>query len=350
MIIAMDFGNYIFESTILDVVAFVFVFLISWLGIFIYRKIAVKKSILAYSNFRMLHEGSIPKGGGIVFSFIFVACVSVLWWFGKLPEDIFWVLGVGGFVAALFGFLDDLINIRASQKMIVQVCLSGWTLYWFGGPVLSEINLIPNFISIPFFLFFLVWVINAYNFMDGIDGMASSGAVFISGTLAIVMLITDGSLELAILFFLLIASVGAFMIFNWPPASIFMGDAGSVFLGYVFGSLILDTILNVEISVWTWLTVFGYFIADTTVTQIARVILVKNWYGAHRSHAYQNLARITGSHLKITMGVTAYNLVWIFPLTIWTLLQPEMAIFAAVLAITPGVVLTYKYGPILSSS
>ncbi len=350
MLIAMDFGNTIFESTIVDVVAFVFVFLISWSGIFLYRRIAVKKSILANPNFRTLHENPIPKGGGIVFSFIFVACVLMLWWLGKLTEDMFWVLGVGGFVAALFGFLDDITNIRASRKLIVQVCLSGWVLFWFDGGPLSHIDWIPGFIAIPLSLLFLVWIINAYNFMDGIDGMAVSGAVFVSGSLALVMLLTHGSLELTTLFFLLIASVGAFMVFNWPPASIFMGDAGSVFLGYVFGSLILVTVSNGEISVWTWLTVFGYFFADTTVTQISRVILVKKWYGAHRSHAYQNLARITGSHLKITMGVTAYHLVWILPLTLWTVLQPEMAIVAAVLAITPGVVLTYKYGPILSSS
>jgi Fuc2NAc and GlcNAc transferase len=129
-----------------------------------------------------------------------------------------------------------------------------------------------------------------------------------------------------------------------------MGDAGSVFLGYTFGVLSLFTVLNNDISIWVWLTVFGYFFADTMVTQIIRVVLVKKWYLAHRSHAYQNLARITESHLKVTSGVILYNIIWILPLTIWAALQPEIEILAAILAITPAVVVAYKYGPVFSSS
>ena len=199
-------------------------------------------------------------------------------------------------------------------------------------------------------MLFFVWMINAYNFMDGIDGMAISGAVFISGAITLVLLLTNGSSELTILFMLLLSSSSAFLFFNWPPATIFMGDSGSVFLGYIFGSLILVTIMNDDISIWTWLIVFGYFFADTAVTQIMRVILVKKWYLAHRSHAYQNLARITESHLKVTGSVALYNIFWILPLTLWSALQPEMSLIAVVLAVTPGLVVAYKYGPVLSST
>ena len=129
-----------------------------------------------------------------------------------------------------------------------------------------------------------------------------------------------------------------------------MGDAGSVFLGYIFGSLLLVTVLNGDLSIWSWLTVFGYFFADTTVTQIARVVLVKQWYLAHRSHAYQNLARVTNSHLKITGGVTLYNLVWVLPLVLWSALQPEMGMITAILSIAPAMAIAYKYGPLFSSS
>jgi Fuc2NAc and GlcNAc transferase len=140
------------------------------------------------------------------------------------------------------------------------------------------------------------------------------------------------------------------MLFNWPPASIFMGDAGSVFLGYLFGSLILVTVMVGDVTIWTWLVVLGYFFADTSVTQIMRVILVKKWYLAHRSHAYQNLARITGSHLKVTSGVVLYNLIWILPLTFWSALSPETSLYAVVLAVFPGILVAYRYGPRLSSS
>jgi len=86
------------------------------------------------------------------------------------------------------------------------------------------------------------------------------------------------------------------------------------------------------------------------VTQIMRVIFVKKWFLAHRSHAYQNLARISGSHLKVTGGVALYNLMWVLPLTLWSALSPEMALYAVVLAVSPGILVAYRYGPRLSSS
>ena len=318
--------------------------------LFIYKKIAVHYNILANPDYRTLHESPTPRGGGLIFSLVFVFSILIFSGFYELSNQIFYIFGVGGFIATLFGFIDDINNMRAKIKLSIQLLLSAWTIYWLDLGELFLLGWTPIFMVIPFILFFMVWIMNAYNFMDGIDGMAASGAIFISLTLAIVLSLTNSSVEVINIFILLAIVVVGFIFFNWPPATIFMGDAGSVFLGYIFGSLLLLTILNNEISVWTWLTVFGYFFADTTVTQIMRVILVKKWYLAHRSHAYQNLARITNSHLKVTTGVTLYNLVWIFPLTLWSALQPEMGFIAAILAIAPALVVAYKYGPVLSSS
>jgi Fuc2NAc and GlcNAc transferase len=164
------------------------------------------------------------------------------------------------------------------------------------------------------------------------------------------MFLTVCNTEIIYVFIFLATTVSGFIIFNWPPASIFMGDAGSIFLGYTFGALLLFTVTSGDLSIWTWLVAFGYFFSDILVTQIARVLLVKKWYRAHRSHAYQNLARITGSHLKVTGGVILYNIVWILPLTLWSAIKPETALIAVVLAITPGLVFAFKFGPVLSSS
>jgi len=322
----------------------------SWIGVFLYKKYAIYIGIISNPNYRTLHELSTPRGGGIVFSILFILAIFLIWPYLELSNNLFLILGVGGGMAALFGFIDDIKDIRARIKLIIQLLLSGWVVYWLYSDNLLLLNWIPIFITIPACLFFMVWMMNAYNFMDGVDGMAASGAIFASLTLALVLFLTDNSVELILIFILIAATVGGFIIFNWPPATIFMGDAGSVFLGYVFGSLMLFTTLNGYLSIWIWLMVFGYFFADTTVTQIVRFILVKKWYLAHQSHAYQNLARITESHLKVTSGVILYNIIWILPLTILSALQPEMEILAAILAITPAMVFAYKYGPVLSSS
>ena len=323
---------------------------VSYFGIILYRRVAISRDIVANPNFRNLHASPLPVGGGIVFSFVFVFGLFFIWRFNHISDDLFWVLGVGGCVAALFGFLDDLKDIKASSKLAVHLLLSGWALFWLGGGPLLSIDWIPVLVAIPVTALFLVWMVNACNFMDGIDGMAVSGAVFVSGAITLVMLLTNSKSEFIIVPVLLLTTTSTFMVFNWPPASIFMGDSGSVFLGYIFGALILFTVKSGDISIWTWLIVFGYFFADTAVTQFMRIILVKKWYLPHRSHAYQNLARITGSHLKVTAGVVLYNVVWILPLTIWSVMKPEMALFAVVLAIAPSLVFAFKYGPLLSSS
>ena len=316
----------------------------------IYKKIAINNNIVAIKNHRTLHSLPTPKGGDIVFSFLSLLSFILIWWNWQLPKELFLIIVVGGGVASIFGFVDDIKNIRARIKLIVQIFLAVWVVYWleYGGLLL--LDWMPTFLTIFLLLFFMVWIINAYNFIDGIDGLAASEAIFISLTLAVVLFLTNGSIEITAIFILIAASVSGFILFNWPPATIFMGDAGSVFLGYIFGSLLLFTVLTDNISIWSWLTVFGYFFADTTATQIIRIVLVKKWYLAHRSHAYQNLARITGSHLKVTRGITLYNLIWVLPLTLWSAIQPEMGVVTVILAIMPALVVAYKYGPVLSSS
>ena len=326
------------------------VIICSWVTVFLYKKYAIYKGIISNPNYRTLHESPIPRGGGIVFSILFILAIFLIWPHLKLSDNLFLILVVGGGAASLFGFIDDIMNIRARIKLTIQFLLSGLTVYWLYLDSLFLMNWMPISITIAVCLFFMVWMMNAYNFMDGVDGMAATGAIFSSLTLALVIFLTDNSVELIPIFILIATTVSGFIIFNWPPATIFMGDAGSVFLGYIFGSLLIFTTLNGYLSIWNWLIVFGYFFADTTVTQTIRVVLKKKWYLAHRSHAYQNFARITGSHLKITSRVTLYNIIWIFPIAIWSTLQPEMEILAAILAVTPALVVAYKYGPMLSSS
>jgi Fuc2NAc and GlcNAc transferase len=129
-----------------------------------------------------------------------------------------------------------------------------------------------------------------------------------------------------------------------------MGDSGSIFLGYVFAGLFFLSIRHYEVSIWQWFIITGYYLGDTVTTFTIRFIKVKKWYGAHRSHAYQNLARIKGSHKKATFGVILYCVLWISPLLVISSYYPYLEIAIAVLAIIPSVVFSLKYGPLYSSS
>jgi Fuc2NAc and GlcNAc transferase len=311
----------------------------------LYRLFAINKEIISNPNTRSLHSQFKPSGGGIVFSLICVILVVVLGCFGILSFEMIMVFGLGALCAALFGFFDDIYDINAFIKLVIQIILSIWILVWFDVNELTILGWLPFWAASILCCFLLVWMINLYNFMDGIDGMAASGTIFACFALILTLLISNGFSSIVLIFSLLLFSCLGFLIYNWPPASIFMGDSGSIFLGYFFGALIIISQINGDISFWTWVIVFSYFFGDAHVTIIMRIILSNKWYKPHRSHAYQNLARILNSHLKVTTGVQLYNVFYILPLAIFSVIFPLWDIYFSILAILPVIFLSRRYGP-----
>ena len=324
----------------------VIVFLLGIILLRYYESYATKKGIFALPGNRTLHENKTPRGGGIVFSTLFVFGIATLFMLNVINFEVLMVIGVGGFLAASFGFIDDIFDIYEGYKLVIQCLLSIWIIYWLDSSTL--IAWIPPWFSLFMTAFLLVWMMNLYNFMDGIDGMAISGGLFIS-ILASVLSFISGGFELSIIFILLAFSLIGFLLYNWPPARIFMGDSGSIFLGYCFGALVLKSLITGDISFWVWIIIFSYFWVDTTVTLLLRIVIIKK-YLPHRSHAYQNLARIWNSHVKVTGLVMAYHFIWILPLSVWATIDPNIEILAAFLATLPVILLTLKYGPIFSPS
>jgi len=322
-------------------------------GSLLYRNVALQRGIIAKISSRTLHERTVPRGGGLVFGLVFAFGVFVTWLRGDLPTWVMLALGVGGAAAVVVGFIDDIYEVPALKKLATQTCLAVWLLVVFYaplyGPFFVNAGVIQRVVVTLALIFIPVWLINLYNFIDGIDGLAISGSVFICAAGVTVLVLTGGSAVMVFLFAFLGASCLGFLFLNIPPAKIFMGDAGSIFLGYCIAAILLLTVLSGEISVWTWIIMLSYFLADTTTTTISRMFLVKRWYGVHRSHAYQNLARIHKSHAKVTYAVVLYNILWAFPLAIWSALRPGWGPLAALLSVAPPVIWTLRFGPRLSS-
>ena len=319
------------------------------LGTRMYRVFAVRRGIVANPNFRSLHQRPIPRGAGIVLGLVAVGGFATMWWMGRVDGALTATLVAGGLSATLFGFLDDAVQVRPIAKLLAQCVLAGAILWAVGVPAIGDFPAVPESAFVLASWFALVWLLNAYNFIDGIDGLAASGAVLISA-LAIVALVlggADGGVRLV--FAVLAACNLGFLLFNWPPASIFMGDAGSLFLGFSVATLLTATVTRGRIPLWTWIVILAFFITDTTTTTTLRIFMTDRWYGEHRSHAYQNLARLHG-HAPVLRGVVIYHLVWLLPLTVWSVLRPVTAPLAALAAVLPVACWTYRYGPRLSSS
>jgi Fuc2NAc and GlcNAc transferase len=191
-----------------------------------------------------------------------------------------------------------------------------------------------GWIGIIILLVSMVWLINVFNFMDGIDGIAGSMAVFAAcagGALAW----AAGNTPTTMIAFMLAGSVSGFLIWNWPPARIFMGDVGSGFLGFVLGTLIILNMQHNSSNAWVWVILLGVFLADSTTTLIRRIALGKRWWQAHRSHAYQHLARRWGSHRKVVLLALCTDIFWLLPLAILAWMVPFFAMPLALAANVP---------------
>ncbi|TCT09082.1 MraY family glycosyltransferase [Paralcaligenes ureilyticus] len=280
------------------------------------RRYALAHSVMDIPNERSSHTVPTPRGGGvaIVVSFLFLlislgAAAYVAWVY------VLALLGTGAWVAFI-GFLDDRGHIPAKWRLLAHFVGAAWALYWLDGlPSIAVFGITLNLHWIGPILaaFYLVWMLNLYNFMDGIDGIASIEAICVASggaTLYVVIGHSQAAATPALLAF----AVAGFLVWNFPPAKIFMGDAGSGFLGMVLGVLSLQAAWVAPQLLWSWLVLLGVFIVDATLTLFRRLLRGDKVYEAHRSHAYQYASRKYGRHLPVTLAVLVINIAWLFPI------------------------------------
>jgi Fuc2NAc and GlcNAc transferase len=200
------------------------------------------------------------------------------------------------------GFVDDLSNLSPSFRFLVQL-VSALFFLWILVPLFPDIQLgrltMSGMVWIPVGAVWVVWMVNLYNFMDGIDGLAGGEAAAVSSFFFLVFSYFGEPSWAAANLMVAAASVG-FLIYNWPPARIFMGDGGSAFLGAYFGMQCVVAHLTTQVPFPVLILPFSNFILDTTYTLIRRVVRGEKWYQAHRNHIYQRMTNIGMTHKKVT--------------------------------------------------
>lgn len=223
---------------------------------------------------------------------------------------------IGGGVIAFTGFLDDHHSLSAKWRLLVQIVVSVFmvlsagelpTVFLFG----KDIH--PDMVAYPLLVLTLVWMTNLYNFMDGIDGLAGIEVVSVCLIISVIYQLTsftpnDGA---AVLF--LAAAAGGFLMWNFPPAKIFMGDVGSGFIGLLLGGLMLRDAAKEPKYLFVWLILLAVFIVDATMTLLYRIYMKERFYEAHNTHAFQYASRVMRSHKKVTLSVVCINLFWLGP-------------------------------------
>ena len=266
----------------------------------------IKKSLVAVVNERSSHTTPTPHGGGIALAITWFIGLFYLYFIGEISSNLFYALLFGA-VISIVSFFDDIYELSPKIRLIAQAIVAIGGLYFLGGFEALTFGIfdIQNPIFTNIFAFFMIiWFINLYNFLDGINGYAGSEAVFLA--LAAFILFSGNH------FLVLAVAVLGFLYWNWNKAKIFMGDVGSTLLGYNIAIFTIYYANQEPTNFWIWIILFGVYWFDATLTLIRRKLNKEKLSLAHKKHAYQRLTQSGWSHFKVTNYSIGLNLVLFF--------------------------------------
>lgn len=262
------------------------------------RYYSLRNEIIDIPNERSSHKVPTPSGGGLAFVVLFLLLIPWL----PVERNVLIALVGGGALVAAIGWIDDRVSLSAALRAGVHVVAAVWALAWLGGLPALELgftSLHLGWVGWPLGVFAIVWLINLYNFMDGIDGLAGGQAV-VASLAGGALLFAGGFPAFGELVWTLAAVVLGFLVWNWAPAKIFMGDVASAFLGYVFAVLAISSEAVGGPPILLWVLLLGVFIVDATATLIRRILQGEPLFEAHRSHAYQLATQMGHSHARVS--------------------------------------------------
>jgi Fuc2NAc and GlcNAc transferase len=311
------------------------------------RGYALKKNIVDLPNARSSHTAPTPRAGGIAIVLSFVASLVALCLCRIIDVRTAGILIVAGCAIAGIGFLDDRQQLNAKSRFTVHVAAATFVVALLGGIPQTELarwGLAEFWIGSVFAVLVLAWGTNLFNFMDGIDGIAASEAIFMSTVLACFNWLDGGDFGITVAMFCLAAAALGCLVWNWPPARIFMGDVGSGFLGFMVTALAILACQRGSMPIEVLPILGGVFLVDATVTLVRRLVRGDRWLEAHRMHAYQHLARRWQRHRPVTLLVIAINLTWLLPWAYVANHFPTSARFCLAAALLPLVILTLIAG------
>lgn len=304
---------------------------------------AHKKQLFDVANHRSSHTHATPRIGGL--SFVLLISLTILCYVLFVAHatatsiSVFILLPI--IIVALTGLADDIKGLSQDAR---------FTVYFFCA--LIALGNLKTLFAQPYWLLLtaglllslsLSWLINLFNFMDGIDGIAASESIFILTALAF-FAYQGNETNLSYLLLVCTAPLLGFLVLNWQPAKIFMGDIGSTFLGCLIGCLCLFA-MNVKlISIYIAIILLACFIVDASWTLAYRLLSGQKWYQAHRSHNYQILSRKFGSHQKITLLYSLVNVCWLFPLALAANHYKEYGLLITTISLLPLIVQCFIIG------
>lgn len=292
------------------------------------RYIALRRGYLDHPNARSSHSEPTPRGGGLAIAISASVAIAGFYYWHYVDAPLAAALIGGGLFIAAIGLRDDRHSLSTGIRLLAHLAAAAWAVYILGG--VPSIRVGGLIVSLGIWgdmagIIAIVWVLNLFNFMDGIDGIAASEAAFVTGIGGVLAIAFEQNYAVGFSAFAITAATLAFLWWNWSPAKIFMGDVGSGYLGYSIAVIGLAAGRASPIALLVWIILGGVFFTDATITLLLRFVRGERIYLAHRDHAYQHLAARWGSHCRVTLLVCAVNLLALFPVAWLACVHQELA-------------------------
>jgi len=259
---------------------------------------------LDHPNARSLHVNPTPRGGGLGIVVGILVSSATLVTLGEGSNIELGWLAAAALLVAVISLIDDWLSIHFGVRIVVHFTAAGvlvWDGFWLQSITLpGETWALADLVAIGLSLLFVVWMVNLYNFMDGMDGFAGGMTVMGFSTFATLGWLAGAELFSA-LSLLVAATAAGFLLFNFPPARIFMGDVGSSCLGFFAAAFILWADRDGIFPLWIGVLVFSPFIVDASVTLIMRMARRERFWEAHKTHYYQRLVQLGWGHRRTVL-------------------------------------------------
>jgi Fuc2NAc and GlcNAc transferase len=328
---------YLVNIYILNITNYFAYFFACTVLLFLLIKTAKYTGLIDIPNPRSSHKKPTPSGGGVALAS--VVLLANLGSFRECPEFF-----VGGLLISTIGLIDDIKSLPVMPRLLTQFIVISLIVYFL--PAYNPIKGIPITIVKIVLIFSGVWFINLYNFMDGIDGLAGGYANAASvGFLFCVtneLKVEEWNIEI---YKQIIYITIPFLIFNWSPAKIFLGDIGSTFLGFTFFSLGARGLIYGNYLMYSFIIIMSFFWIDATVTLARRFLLKKKVFTAHKEHAFQKAAAKYG-HWRVSCFIILVTLFWLNPMASLTLKYAQHGPLMTLISILPvlAIILSFKPG------
>jgi len=298
-------------------------------------------SALDKPNERSLHITPVPRLGGLAIIGGVLIGVLLLSFEYSLTDKFIFVL-CGGLIIGFISFLDDVYTLSSLIRIIVQ--LVGALFIVYSGLILDMLELpwltfqLPAALSVLVTVVYILWMVNLYNFMDGIDGLAGGMAVIGFATFAVIG-ISENDLIFALSSLLVSVSSLGFLVWNYPPARIFMGDTGSSVLGYLVAVFGLWAHNAGVVPIWISAVIFSPFIVDATLTLLWRMMRREQFWSAHKSHCYQLIAESGMNRKRLVNSEYVLMLFCAIIALFSSVAEPQNQLFAILILVAIYVIL-----------